>query len=87
MTGETGRTADQLRLGSGRWIDLMRGKKLLAELVGSNLFRVEDKDGNPISGAQERNAVASELLQRDEVSQPPDFENLKGIMMQRMSTR
>ena len=62
---------------------MMRGKKLFAEIVASNMFRVEDRSGNPIFGAQERNEVARELLQREEVSQPPDFEQLKGIVMQR----
>jgi len=82
MTGETDVTRDQLRLGSGKWIDMMRGKKLFAEIVASNLFRVDGRDGNPISGARERNAVARELLQRDDVTQPPDFEQLKHIIMQ-----
>ena len=84
MTGETDGVRDKLRLGAGKWIDMMRGKKLFAEIVASNLFRVAGRDGNLISGAQVRNEVARDLLQREEVTQRADFEQLKGIMMQRI---
>ena len=52
---------------------MMRGKKLLAEILSSNLFRVEDRDGNIVSGARERNEITRDLLQRDEAVQPRDF--------------
>lgn len=84
MTGMTDGAGDELQLGTGRWIDMMRGKKLLAEVVASNMFRVEGRDGNPLSGAQKRNEVARDLLQRDRVTQPPDFVQLRDIMMQRI---
>ena len=82
MTGETTETSprDQLRFGTGKWIEMMRGKKLLAEILSSNLFRVEDRDGNIVSGAQERNEITRDLLQQDESVQPPDFSELKRII-------
>ena len=89
MTGETTETSprDRLRFGTGKWIEMMRGKKLLAEILSSNLFRVEDRDGNIVSGAQERNEITRDLLQRDEAVQPPDFSELKRIIKRRIDAR
>lgn len=84
MTGANDGAGDQLRLGTGEWIDMMRGKKLFAEVVGSNLFRVVGRDGSLISGSQERNAVAADLLQRRDVTQPDDFGELQRIITQRI---
>ena len=86
MTGQTDGTGAQLRLGAGQWIDMMRGKKLFAETVGSNLFRVEDRYGNKISGTQARNEVVRDLLQNREITQPSDFHQLKEIIAQRIGT-
>lgn len=63
---------------------MMRGKKLFAEVVGSNLFRVVGRDGRLISGSQERNAVAADLLQRRDITQPDDFGELQRIITQRI---
>ena len=89
MTGELTETAqrDRLRFGAGKWIEMMRGKKLLAEIPSSNLFRVEDRDGNIVSGARERNEITRDLLQRDEAVQPRDFSELKRIIQRRIDAR
>ena len=89
MTGELTETAqrDRLRFGTGKWIEMMRGKKLLAEILSSNLFRVEDRDGNIIAGAQERNEITRDLLQRNEAVQPRDFSELKRIIQRRIDAR
>ena len=89
MTGETTENSqrDRLRFGTGKWIEMMRGKKLLAEILSSNLFRVEDRDGNIIAGAQERNEITRDLLQRNEAVQPRDFSELKRIIKRRIDAR
>ena len=89
MTGETIETSarDRLQFGTGKWIEMMRGKKLLAEILSSNLFRVEDREGNTVSGRQERNETIRDLLQRDESIQPLDFIELKRIINTRVAAR
>ena len=89
MTGETTENSqrDRLRFGTGKWIEMMRGKKLLAEILSSNLFRVKDRDGNIVSGARERNEITRDLLQRDEAVQPRDFSELKRIIKRRIDAR
>ena len=89
MTGETTETSarDRLQFGTGEWIEMMKGKKLLAEILSSNLFRVEDREGNIISGRQERNEITRDLLQRDESIQPLDFIELKRIINTRIDAR
>ena len=84
MTGETTGTGDRLGLGAGQWIDMMRGKKLFAEVVGSSLFRVEDRYGNMLSGVQARNVVVRDLLRNRGITQPSDFDELKQIIVQRI---
>ena len=84
MTGETTGTGDRLGLGAGQWINMMRGKKLFAEVVGSSLFRVEDRYGNMLSGVQARNVVVRDLLQNRGITQPSDFDELKQIIVQRI---
>ena len=66
---------------------MMRGKKLLAEILSSNLFRVEDRDGNIVSGARERNEITRDLLQRNEAVQSRDFSELKRIIKRRIDAR
>ena len=86
MTGEKSQTSprDRLRFGTGNWIEMMKGKKLLAEILSSNLFRVQDRRGIVVAGAQERNEITRDLLQRDESVQPRDFIELKRIIKRRM---
>ena len=84
MTGETTGTGDRLGLGAGQWINMMRGKKLFAEVVGSSLFRVEDRYGNMLSGVQAGNEVVRDLLQNQGITQPSDFDELKQIIVQRI---
>ena len=59
----------------------------LHQILSSNLFRVEDRDGNIVSGTQERNEITRDLLQRDEAVQPPDFSELKRIIKRRIDAR
>ena len=89
MTGETTETSpsDRLRFCTGKWIEMMKGKKLLSEILSSNLFRVEDREGNVVSGRQERNEITRDLLQRDESIQPLDFVELKRIINTRVAAR
>ena len=89
MTGEITEACprDRLRFGAGKWIEMMRGKKLLGEILSSNLFKVQDRDGNMVSGAQERNEITRDLLQQDEAIQPTDFIELKRIIQRRIDAR
>ncbi len=73
-------TEDRLRFGHGRWIDMMRGKTLLAEILNSRLFRVEDRYGNRLSGKRERSEVIQDLLRKEDAIQPPDFIELKRVI-------
>lgn len=86
MTGIVDETSatERLRFGHGRWIDMIRGKKLLADVLSSNLFRVEDIHGNIVSGEQRRNEVVKDLLRRDDAIQPSDFVELRRLIKRRI---
>jgi len=82
--GDTIPAEDRLGFGRGRWIEMMRGKKLLTETLNSRFFRVEDRYGNRLSGKQERNEVVRDLLRREDAIRPPDFIELKRIIERRI---
>ena len=57
------------------------------DYLARSKFRVEDRDGNIVSGARERNEITRDLLQRDEAVQPRDFSELKRIIQRRIDAR
>ena len=77
---------DAIQFGEGNWLDMIRGKPVLAQLVNSNCFRVEAADGTLLRGAEKTNEVVKDLLKQDIARQPKDFRQLKDLVSDRIGS-
>ena len=77
-------TADKPELNEGQWLDRMRGKQLLSAIV-NECFDVKDADQNRLTGREAVTLVAEELLQRKIEDQPQDFQELRKLIVSRIS--
>lgn len=75
---------EKLKFGSGDWLHLIQGKKVLGQVVNSECFKVVPTDGNPLTGREKLNEVVKELLKNDTVDQPQDFKALKALIDERI---
>ena len=73
---------EQLAFGQGDWLDMMRGKRVLAQVINSGSFQVKTSDGTPLQGREKINEVVKDLLRKDE--QPADFMELKRLITKRI---
>lgn len=74
---------DQLAFGSGDWLDRVRGKKVLSQVINSGYFRVISTDGTQLQGREKINEVAKDLL-RNAKYVPADFTELKRLIAKRI---
>ena len=74
----------QISFGTGAWLSLIQGKKVLNQIIHSELFKVKDSNGTSLSGKEKMNAVIKELLKKDESILPSDFKELKRLINKRM---
>lgn len=81
MTGDEAR----LVLGQGKWLDMIKGKKVLAQVVSSGDFQVLTTDGTPLDGRAKINEVVKDILRKDVSIQPEDFLILKQLINARLS--
>lgn len=81
MTGEK----SKLEIGTGKWLEMTRGKKVLEQLVNSNLFDVRDTRGNALQGKDKLREVVRDLLRQGAaIPQPADFIELKRLIESRV---
>ena len=73
----------KLSFGNGKWIDRVQGKKILAEVINSNCFRVEDANKKPVMGKAKINEVVKALLKNGNY-QPDDFVALRKLIYKRI---
>jgi hypothetical protein len=52
---------DAIEHGYGKWIEMIRGKKVLSSIVG-NCFQVKDTRGTTLQGKEKLNEIVKELL-------------------------
>ncbi|GAB4278390.1 MAG: hypothetical protein Kow0029_21610 [Candidatus Rifleibacteriota bacterium] len=76
---------DQLTFGTGEWLSLIQGKKVLAQVINSGCFQVNTADGTPVNGREKINVVVKDLLQKDSSVQPADFTTLKQLIDTRIN--
>ena len=74
---------DQLAFGVGDWLAMVQGKKVFAEVVNSECFRVQDAEGAVLQGKQKVNEIVKELLKASKVL-PADFVELKQLITERI---
>ncbi len=82
MTGGT----EGLESGVGKWLMMIRGKKILPQIVNSKHFNVRDQKGNPLQGRDKLQQVANDLLKQPPDIQPEDFRRLRGLIMARLDS-
>jgi len=75
--------SEDLVIGCGNWINLMRGKELLPTLI-SRCFRVKDESGTILQGKRAKIAFVKDLLAKDLDQQPEDFQQLCELVRQRI---
>ncbi len=71
---------DQIIFGAGKWLHMIRGKKILAQVVNSNCFQVRAADGTLIDGREKINEIVKGLLKKERSAQPDDFIALKTLI-------
>ncbi|TYT75021.1 DUF4435 domain-containing protein [Desulfobotulus mexicanus] len=76
-----------LALGTGDWLHMIQGKKVLAQLIHSGCFQVLDSNGKPVTGREKINAVIKDLLQQGMEKQPGDFVALKQLIDKRIKEK
>jgi hypothetical protein len=79
MTGDN----EPLIFGSGCWLHMTHGKKVLAQVINSGCFRVQATNGALLSGREKLGQVVRDLLQKDISIQPADFQQLKQLIQSR----
>lgn len=79
--------SENLELGCGNWINLMRGKKLLPTVV-NECFKVENQSsGEIITGNDATKAVIKDLLRKPLSEQPDDFQQLCELVKKRINIK
>ena len=76
---------DEIAFGTGEWLHLIQGKKVLAQVVNSECFQVVTTDENTLTGRQKLNEVVKDLLSKDPAVQPDDFMALKDLIDKRVN--
>jgi len=76
MTG----AKEQLAFGDGEWLNMIQGKKVLAQVINSGCFQVQAADGIALSGREKINEIVKDLLKKDASIQPDDFVALKQLI-------
>lgn len=73
-----------LEYGEGHWEQLMPAKAVFAEVMNSNCFSVEDREGGQVVGPEKAKEVAKQLVSLELDDQPPDFSRLHQLVMERV---
>ncbi|MDM8522962.1 hypothetical protein QUF80_06270 [Desulfococcaceae bacterium HSG8] len=78
--------SEQLEFGKGKWLEMIQGKKVFSQVINSNCFRVKNLEGNLLQGKDKINQVAKNLLRKEIAKQPDDFQKLKTLVEDRLSS-
>jgi|SaaInlStandDraft_7_1057024.scaffolds.fasta_scaffold06318_2 hypothetical protein len=75
---------NEITFGSGSWLSMIQGKKILSQIINSGSFRVPTTDGSQLTGKEKLNAIVKDLLKKDESILPSDFIELKQLIHNRL---
>ncbi|KKZ12836.1 MAG: hypothetical protein TE42_02810 [Candidatus Synechococcus spongiarum SP3] len=78
---------ETLTCGTGRWIEMIRGKKVLTQLLSSGGFQVKDANGQPLQGEERVKEIVKELVVKDVDSRPKDLVKLKQLLQERVASQ
>ena len=76
---------ETLTYGKGRWIEMIRGKKVLPQLLNSGGFEVEDTN-DPLTGKGMEKRIVKELAVKDVDSRPLDLVELQRLIRERVGS-
>lgn len=76
---------NSIEYGYGKWIEMVRGKKVFPNLV-THCFQVTDAKGNLLQGKQKLNEIVKDLLSKPLNEQPEDFQKLHEIILARIKS-
>lgn len=74
---------EQLAYGCGRWIEMIRGKKVFSQVLNSCQFEVEDANGKQLTGNEKAREVVKDLAAKDIERLPADFVDLRRLIEER----
>ena len=77
---------EELEYGTGRWVEMVRGKKVLGQLLNSGGFAVKDAGGRRLAGKELTLEVVKELAVKDVDSRPSDLADLQQLIRDRVGT-
>ena len=81
MTGD----GEELAYGRGRWVEMIRGKKVLPQLVNSQGFDVMNAEGQRLTGRDKTYEVVRELAVKAVKHRPTDLGELQQLIESRVS--
>jgi len=74
---------NKLQWGKGQWLDLLPGKKILHDILGTDLFSVVGMGGKKLTGKDKETEIIKNLLSQKTEILPIDFRKLKELMENR----
>ena len=74
---------EALTYGTGQWVEMISGKKVLPELLKPDRFQVKDANGDTLQGEEMRKEIVKELAVKDVASRPSDLVELQKLVRKR----
>lgn len=75
---------ETLTYGTGQWIEKISGKEVLSQLLNSGGFKVEDANGQTLTGKEMKKEIMKELAVKDVDSRPSDLVELQRLIRKRV---
>ena len=75
---------EHLAYGTGRWVEMIRGKKVFSQVLNLCRFEVEDASGQQLTGNEKAREVVKELAAKDVERLPADFVDLRRLIEDRL---
>ncbi len=76
---------DPIEFGSGKWLEMIRGKKVLPNII-KNCFQIKDAQGKSLQGKEKLNEIIKDLLKKPLKKQPEDFKKLHELISSRLKS-
>jgi len=77
---------ETLTYGTGRWIEMISGKKVLPQLLNSGGFKVKDANGQRLTSEEMEKEIVKELAVKNVDSRPRDLGTLQQLIQNRVTS-
>lgn len=78
---------ETLTYGRGQWVAMIRGKRVLPQLLNSGGFQVKDATGQTLQGDEIVKEIVKELIVKEVASRPSDLVRLKQLIQKRVASQ